>query len=206
MSVRGGMGVLLILAAGCHSRDSEAQPTKAKEPMQDVTMSWSVTKHGSELAVEYTLTNHTSHTVWAVDDMLTFEAGKLVRAPGLFIVRNGAQGIAQLFRGNMNIPTHDSRLYPSPGMRAIAPSATLKGSGTVGVPLHASHNYHPEKMEPLKEPIATLELQIEVLGDQGPENKDWRVETLGDGTKVQSPFLRVLGERVLVVSGQHPIP
>jgi hypothetical protein len=82
----------------------------------------------------------------------------------------------------------------------------LKGSGTVGMPLHAWHNYHPEKLEPLKEPISTIELQVELLGDRGPEDKDWRAETLADGTKVQSPLLRVLGERAIQVTGQHPVP
>jgi hypothetical protein len=206
MSVRGLVLLLLLLASGCQTRESDAQPTKAKEPMQDVTMSWSVTKHGSDLQVEYSLTNHTSHTVWAVDDMLTFEAGKLVRAPTAFIVRNGAAGVAQLYRGNVNIPTHDSRLYPSPGMRAIAAGATLKGTGTVAWPLHAWHNYHPDKIDALKTPITKLELSVEVLEDQGPENKDWRAETLGDGGTVQSPFLRVLNERAIQVAEQRAVP
>lgn len=168
----------------------------------NVTLEWTAKPAAGVLHVEYTLTNKSDKPLYAVDDMLEWQGGKLVRAPKAIIVRNGAaEGTASLFRGNMNIPTHDSRMYPSPGARLVAAGTSVQGTADVPLPLKAWHNYHPEKMEPLKEPITQLVLEIQIVRDLGVEGTDWKYESLGDGSRVQSPYLRVLNQRGEIVRG-----
>ena len=175
-----------------------------------VTLDWTITPRADALHIDYQVHNGGDAPVWVVDDMLTWTAGKLSRAPSAIIVRNGAEpGLASLFRGNLNIPTHDSRMFPSPGMREVAPGATLDGAGEVALPLSAWHNYHPDKIEALRAPITRMQLELQVLPAQGTEDKDWQYETLDDGSRVASPFLRYLNERATLIQGAPrdvPVP
>jgi hypothetical protein len=218
-SVRGDVVVLLLLTvAGCHKADNQSpppperpqadapaagqtSPAKADNTM-NATLDWTLTPRADSLHVDYKLTNQTDASLWVVDDMLTWTQGALTRAPNAIIVRNSTKpGVASLFRGNLNIPTHDQRMYPSPGMREVAPGATVAGSADIPLPLRAWHNYHPDKIEALRPDIKQVELEIQVVPQQGVEDKDWKYETLADGSRVASPFLRVLDTQGQIVSG-----
>ena len=165
------------------------------------SLEWNLTRQGSSLHVDYTITNRSTAPLWIVDDMLTWTQGALTRAPAAFIVRKSdAPGVASLFRGNLNIPTHDERMYPSPGMREVAVGASLTGAGDIPLPLRAWHNYHPDKIAPLAAGTTRVALEITVLRAQGVEGKDWQYETLADGSRVASPFLRVIKEQGEVIT------
>ena len=161
--------------------------------------------NGFFLLVEGGRIDHAHHDTngrRAIEEMLEFD-----EAPPACC---GAEpGLASLFRGNLNIPTHDSRMFPSPGMREVAPGATLDGAGEVALPLSAWHNYHPDKIEALRAPITRMQLELQVLPAQGTEDKDWQYETLDDGSRVASPFLRYLNERATLIQGAPrdvPVP
>jgi hypothetical protein len=190
-----GVGVL-------SAREQAAPHSKTKASPMNATLDWTLTPGASSFHVEYKLTNHSDTTLWVADQMLEWKSGKLARAPDAIIVRNGRSAdVASLFRGNVYIPTHDERMYPSPGMRAVAPRATITGTGEIARPIRAWHNYHPEKIEPLRPGIKRVQLEIQVLAHKGAEDKDWKYETLADGSRVESPFLRVLNQEGAVVSG-----
>ncbi|MCA9675110.1 MAG: hypothetical protein KC464_08755 [Myxococcales bacterium] len=214
---------MLVASGGCHrgetpvaTRDGRAtddpvartRPADAASPvpeatnLMNATLDWTITRGADSLHVEYALHNGSARTIWVVDEMLVWAQGGLARASKAMIVRNGAAAdVASLFRGNLDIPSHDDHPNPSPGMRPVAAGASITGAADIPLPLTAWHPYHPEKMEPLRPGLRRAELEIQVLDSQGTEDRDWEYVTLADGSRVATPYYRVLATRAVVVHG-----
>ena len=89
-------------------------------------------------------------------------------------MRNGDHdGAVSLFRGLMDIPTREEKVYPSPLVRAVPAHGSLTGSAVVALPLKSWHNFHASKMPPLTGNPAQAYLEIQILPTLGDPERNW---------------------------------
>src|SRR5690242_1657335 len=100
------MRVVLLLLIAAASGCNRPAHGERMVPMKDLALTWSVSRQGSTLQIQYDVTNTGTQPAWVVDDMLVLGGkGKFTRAPKAIIVRQGATpDTVELYRGDMDIP------------------------------------------------------------------------------------------------------
>jgi hypothetical protein len=139
-----GIGILGVTLAAC-DHSSSAEPSKKapatpakKEPMgNDVKLDVALSKSGSKLHIDYTVTNNTAAKIMLWDQVVGTSGDKLIAMPNAISTKNSGQLDTVLFvRGRVSPDSRVNFEYV-PGVRPLDAGKSAKGSAEVELPLRA---------------------------------------------------------------------
>jgi len=196
------LAAALLIQLGCEHRkqnDSETPTKPAIMPadQEPVRVTWTIARGltGQDLALDYTVENHSRAPIWVLDQIVTTSRDGIVTLPDRVIVRRGPDATTASFvAGFTRQLGHAVEVESSPIARPLAAGAKLSGTKHVPLPVVSWHPYD-SMIDPLVGTPAKAVFEVSWLTESPPSDVivGWEDSPAAGGGKVHLPSTGFVG-------------